>query len=168
MNGHPVHNKHMDIDKLKEFTEAIEAVNELNGEENKPNYLSIMGDKAYFSDYLSFYNLYGFDYLIAFGGKSWKSATYTNYGEAMLGMVDKNFEPVTEIPLKNGYSIKNIRFTTYGSSWYNTFKPILVIVAPDGTQSELRNEEENGMSEDLVSLIEKANALKFTPKPAEE
>ena len=59
-------------------------------------------------------------------------------------------------------------FTCYKSSYYDEYKPKFIVEAPDGTESEIKLEYEEPWDTAFVSLFNKANALKFTPKPAEE
>ena len=165
MNGLPVHTRHMDIDKLKKFKETIDAVNAINGNHSAPHYLFIKRGKVVNSGYLTFSNLYDFDYIIAIGETTWKNLGYTNFTSLVLGKVDHNFMPVDKIRLKNKFSITGISFTHYIGTW-NTHKPILVVEAPDGTLSEIELEDDE--KDMFKTLFEKANALKFTPKPAEE
>lgn len=169
MNGLPVHTKHMDIDDLNRFKERIKTINEINGGTREPSYLFITNGKATYTKFLSFANLDYFDYLIVFGNRKWRNGIFVNTSAIMLGMFDwKYMDTVKTIPLKNGYSIKDVQFTTYESSNYDEYKPKFVVEAPDGTESEVELEDEEPWDTAFVTLFNKANALKFTPKPAEE
>ena len=153
----------------KRFKERIKTINEINGGTREPAYLFITNGKATYAKFLSFANLNHFDYLIVFGDRKWRNGIYVNTSAVMLGMFDwKYLDTVETIPLKNGYSIKDVQFTTYESSYYNEYKPKFIVEAPDGTETEVKLEGKEPWDTAFVTLFNKANALKFTPKPAEE
>ena len=159
----------MTIDELNRFKERIKTINEINGGTREPSYLFITNGKATYTKFLSFANLDYFDYLIVFGNRKWRNGIFVNTSAIMLGMFDwKYMDTVKTIPLKNGYSIKDVQFTTYESSNYDEYKPKFVVEAPDGAESEIELEDEEKWDTAFVTLFNKANALKFTPKPAEE
>lgn len=170
MNGYTVHIKHMDIDDLNRFKERIKTINEINGGTREPTYLFITKSKATYAKFLSFANLKYFDYLIVFGERKWKNGSYVNTSAVMLGMFTwEHMGTVEKIPLENGYSIKDVLFTHYKNEVTPAeYKPKFVVEAPDGTESEVELEDEEPWDTAFVTLFNKANALKFTPKPAKE
>lgn len=159
----------MTIDELNRFKERIKTINELNEATKEPSYLFITNGKATYAEFLSFANLKYFEYLIVFGNRKWKNGSYVNTSAVMLGMFTWEYMGTAKkIPLENGYSIKDVQFTTYKSSYYNEYKPKFIVEAPDRTESEVKLEDEEPWDTAFVTLFNKANTLKFTPKPAEE
>lgn len=160
----------MDIDDLNRFKERIKTINEINGGTREQAYLFITNGKATYAKFLSFANLNHFDYLIVFGDRKWRNGIYVNTSAVMLGMFDwKYLDTVEKIPLTNGYSIKDVLFTHYKNEVTPAeYKPKFVVEAPDGTETEVELEDEERWDTAFVSLFNKANALKFTPKSAEE
>lgn len=146
----------IDVSRLKEFKDIVLTANQLNGSKNSPNYVLVKGASATFANSLSLYSLTHFDYLIAIGEKKWNIGNYQNTSACMLGLFNKDLELVDSIPLHNGCELIGVEFTTYRGSYYNEYKPVLLLKDNAGNEFKVKIEEENGYSSDFPALFNKA------------
>lgn len=146
----------MDIKKFKDFQEAVLITNQLNNGRNI-KYIILKDNVVTFLEEITLYDLINFDFIIALGVKITHNGRYQNSGGILLGMFDKNFDLARKITLENGWSITNIRFTKYKESWYDTYKPILVVKSPIGEEKEISVEK--SWDKAFPEIIEEAKNL---------
>ena len=143
----------MDTQKLIQFKETINAANHINGDVSRPSYVIIKNDEATYTPSLSLYQLNNFDYIIVLSSYKWGSEPYVNRSAILLGMFDKYFDLISQIPINGDRFIIDVKFTTYNGSYYNAFKPILVVSDKNETIEEFKLDKGNGWKEDFPELF---------------
>lgn len=153
----------MDPIKFKKFTsfsDQVKTLSKINGT-GDCGFLIIKknnNEVIFRKDALSFMDLNVIKYLVVFCTKIWKSSGYTNSSYMLLGMFDRNFEQVDEIPCSKG-AIVDVKFTKYPNNYYNEYKPILVVKDNNGNLTEkVREEKGTGTADDLSALFSQALA----------
>lgn len=146
--------------KFISFSDQVKTLSKINGT-GDCGFLIIKknnNEVIFRKDALSFMDLNVIKYLVVFCTKNWKSSGYTNSSYMLLGMFNGNFEQVNEIPCSKG-AIVDVKFTKYPSSYYNEYKPILVVEDNNGNLTEkVREEKGNGTADDLSALFSQALA----------
>lgn len=150
----------MNIEKYKQFKDIVQTTNQLNSSKKAVTFLILKNNELYIKRSLSLYDLNNVKYIIAIGTCPWNNGPYHNESATILGMFNEEFSLIEEIPLSNGYSISEIKFTVYTGSYYNEFKPTFIIRNGDSTQQVvLEKEEENGWDSDFHTLFKKVKDI---------
>ena len=111
----------MDPIKFKKFTsfsDQVKTLSKINGT-GDCGFLIIKknnNEVIFRKDALSFMDLNVIKYIVVFCTKIWKSSGYTNSSYMLLGMFDRNFEQVDEIPCSKG-AIVDVKFTKYPNNF---------------------------------------------------
>lgn len=149
----------MKFEEFKSFSEQVKTLSKFNGPGDS-GFLIVKNDseEVTFKEALSFMGLKEIKYLVVFCTRTWRQLGFTNSSYMLLGMFDANFEQVNKIPCSNG-NIVDVKFTKYPSSYYNEYKPILIIKDNNGYLTEnVREGKGNGTHDDLVHLFAQALA----------
>lgn len=147
----------MDIAKLSKFKNLLGALNQINGVNSANNFIFLSGRNVSHRIGLSLYDLKEFDYVLAIGSYKWNVGLYTNQSAKLIGMFDSDLELVDRIPLSGDVSIVGLKFTKYPGSYYNEFKPILVIETSDGKTEEIKLDDDiSGWLGQFTSLFNQA------------
>lgn len=144
----------MNVEKFKRFKEEIQTMSQFNGP-GDCEFLIIKKEKneVKYANALSFMDLYDIRYLVVLCTRSWKQLGYTNHSLMLLGMFNSYFDVVKKIPCNNG-AVVNVEFTKYRGSYYDEYKPKLIIEDSCGNLTEVELEEDGeGSGKDLVTLF---------------
>lgn len=145
----------MDITNLKKFKELLTTISEINGVVAPRSYILVSNDKISLNEGLSLYDLQSFDYLMVIGEYKWKCGSFVNTSAKLLGMFDKNLNLIDKFPISELMNVIGLDFTKYRNSYYNEYKPILLISNSDGETIRLETEE-SWWTTDFPKLFEQA------------
>ena len=75
-------------------------------------------------------------------------------------MFNSDLDLIDEIPISESITIVGLEFTTYPSSYYNEYKPILLITNLGNEITRIKLETNDSWSQEFPKLFEKAINLK--------
>lgn len=149
----------MDPSKIIKFKELLSAINQFNGVNTPITYILITKYDLRYKKGISLYDLSNFDYLIAIGEYKWSCGNYINQSAKLIGFFNNNFELINYIPINESITLKDIKFTTYPSSFYNEYKPIFLCENKNGETVDVKLESNDGWSQEFINLFKQAKQL---------